>query len=454
MANSTADVVICGAGIAGVSVAYHLAAQHGIRRVVLVDERAPLSLTSDKSTEAYRNWWPGPGDEMVSFMNRSIDLLEGLAQETDNRFLMNRRGYAFLTADRSKVRQMQHAAAETSRLGAGPLRIHPGATPYMPAPAEGYSTQPDGADLLLDSDLIHEYFPFVSDDAVALLHPRRCGWLSAQQLGMFLLQQARAQGVQFISGRVTGVLREHGRICAVKIGDKTIATRSFVIAAGPLISQVARLIDVELPVFNELHGKISFDDYLSVVPRSAPLMIWNDPVRLVWSKDEREELAADEETRWLLQTFPAGVHFRPEGGEHSSMLLALWTYDVEVLEPSWPPRFDPFYPEIILRGLARMVPRLVDYVGRMRSLYVDGGYYCKTRENRPLISPLPVDGAYVVGALSGYGIMASQAAAELLAAHVTGETLPDYAPAFHLSRYDDPRYVALLDGWDSVAGQL
>ena len=50
--------------------------------------------------------------------------------------------------------------------------------------------------------------------------------------------------------------------------------------------------------------------------------------------------------------------------------------------------------------------------------------------------------------------MASQAAAELLAAHVTGENLPDYAPAFHLSRYDDPRYVALLDGWDSVAGQL
>ena len=136
MANSTADVVICGAGIAGVSAAYHLAAQHGIRRVVLVDERAPLSLTSDKSTEAYRNWWPGPGDEMVSFMNRSIDLLEGLAQETDNRFLMNRRGYAFLTADRSKVRQMQHAAAETSRLGAGPLRCHPGATPSMPAPAE------------------------------------------------------------------------------------------------------------------------------------------------------------------------------------------------------------------------------------------------------------------------------------------------------------------------------
>ena len=35
---------------------------------------APLSLTSDKSTECYRNWWPGPGDAMVRLMNRSIDL--------------------------------------------------------------------------------------------------------------------------------------------------------------------------------------------------------------------------------------------------------------------------------------------------------------------------------------------------------------------------------------------
>ncbi len=54
----TAEVVICGAGIAGISAAYHLAVRHGVRRVVLVDERAPLSLTSDKSTKAYRIWCP------------------------------------------------------------------------------------------------------------------------------------------------------------------------------------------------------------------------------------------------------------------------------------------------------------------------------------------------------------------------------------------------------------
>ncbi|MCB0066547.1 MAG: FAD-dependent oxidoreductase, partial [Caldilineaceae bacterium] len=62
MTTSTAEVVICGAGIAGIAAAYHLAVKQGVRNVVLVDERPPMSLTSDKSTEAYRNWWPGPDD--------------------------------------------------------------------------------------------------------------------------------------------------------------------------------------------------------------------------------------------------------------------------------------------------------------------------------------------------------------------------------------------------------
>src|SRR6059036_99005 len=94
-----AEVVICGAGIAGIATAYHLAVRRGIADVVLVDERPPLTLTSDKSTECYRNWWPGPGDAMVAAMNRSIDLLEELARESGNVFRMNRRGYLFASAD-------------------------------------------------------------------------------------------------------------------------------------------------------------------------------------------------------------------------------------------------------------------------------------------------------------------------------------------------------------------
>lgn len=450
----SADVVICGAGIAGISAAYYLTVKAGVRDVLLVDERPPLSLTSDKSTEAYRNWWPGPGDVMVRFMNRSIDLLEELALATGNRFLMNRRGYAFFTADPAQARSYQETGEVISRLGAGPLRIHPGPELYVPSTGEGFQGQPTGADLVLEPELIRRHYPFVNEMAIAMLHPRRCGWLSAQQLGSCLLEEAKEHGARLLEGRVESVAVEGGRVSGVQVGDETIATRNFVVAAGPLAGEVAALMGVELPVFNELHGKISFADHLGIIPRDAPLMIWSDPVSLVWSDAERAALAEEPETAWLAQTFPAGVHFRPEGGEGSSILLALWTYDVEEVAPTWPPRFPEFYAEIVLRGLARMVPALAAYIERPRSLYVDGGYYCKTAENRPLISPLPVDGAFITGALSGYGIMASQAAGELLAAHVSGGTLPDYAAGFHVARYDDPAYLAELAMWDSSAGQL
>jgi hypothetical protein len=84
---------------------------------------------------------------------------------------------------------------------------------------------------------------------------------------------------------------------------------------------------------------------------------------------------------------------------------------------------------------------------------VDGGYYTKTRENRPLACPLPVAAAFVHGALSGLGLMASSGTAELLACHVTGSTLPQYAASLDLRRYDDREYISMIDEWGDQ-GQL
>jgi sarcosine oxidase, subunit beta len=481
MSDSTAEVVICGAGIAGVAAAYHLAVKQGLRDVVLVEPGAPLSLTSDKSTEAYRNWWPGPGNAMVAFMNRSIDLLEEIARDTNNRIQLNRRGYLYATADPARVALLRQAAEEAAALGAGPLRIHDdgenreprtesqsaangsrfsvlgSSSSYIPAPAEGFEDQPGGADLLLDPALIRRHFPYVSTEAVALLHARRCGWLSAQQLGMHLLEQAREHGVRLLRGQVTGVDTSGGRVRAVRIASdgatSTIATPRFVNAAGPMQRAVGALLGVDIPVFAERHIKIAFNDHLQVVPRDAPLLIWTDDIRLPWSEEERETLAEDEQTGWMLDSLPAGVHCRPEGHGGASSLLLLWNYHLDPVEPTFPIVAEEYEPELALRGMATMIPGLARYLDRAPKPYIDGGYYVKTRENRPLIGPLPIEGAYIVGALSGYGVMAACAAGELLAAHICGLALPSYAPAFLLARYQDAEYQKLLETWGDE-GQL
>ncbi|HKW48193.1 MAG TPA: FAD-dependent oxidoreductase, partial [Gemmatimonadaceae bacterium] len=144
-----AGVIVVGAGIAGIATAYHLAVRHHIRRVVLIDEREPLTLTSDKGTQAYRNWWPGPDSTMLRYMTRSIDILEEIAEESANGYRLNRRGYVFVTADDEGVDRLRTTARQVSAFGMGELREHTGnAADYRPAPGEGYAGQPTGADLL------------------------------------------------------------------------------------------------------------------------------------------------------------------------------------------------------------------------------------------------------------------------------------------------------------------
>jgi glycine/D-amino acid oxidase-like deaminating enzyme len=214
--------------------------------------------------------------------------------------------------------------------------------------------------------------------------------------------------------------------------------------------EMARMIGVELPIRAERHFKVSFADTLGGLPRTAPMLIWLDEQELPWTDEERAALAADEEAQWLLGTFPAGVHGRPDG---ASATLILFNHHGEAVEPVFPLPEPAYYAEIALRGMSTMVPGLKAYNGKTSRPYIDGGYYMRTQENRPLIGPVPVEGATISCAFSGFGVMASCAGGELIARHIMEAALPDYAPAFLLSRYEDPAYRALLDVWGD-GGQL
>jgi sarcosine oxidase subunit beta len=429
----------------GVSAA-HFLSKAGIRDILLLDENPPLSLTSDHSTECYRNWWPDPN--MLALMNRSIDLMEQLADESGNIFRMNRRGYLYVTADESRLVDFQKRAARTGRLGAGPLRIHTEADcTYQPVAEHDFHDQPEGADLLLGPELIHKYFPGITKTAVAALHVRRAGWMSAQQLGMYLLEQARRNGTRFESARVVAAETANGHVKAVTLADgRQVACHIFINAAGPFLNVTAGFLGIELPVYTELHLKAAFNDHLGVVPRDAPLLIWDDAQTLPWEAGERQILSEDPQLNWLVGTFPAGAHLRPEGGTESKTVLMLWEYKPRLIEATFPLPLDERYPEIALRGMSTMLPGLSRYFSKMPRPQLDGGYYTRTPENRLLAGPLPLEGAYLIGAASGYGIMSACAAGELLAAHITSAPLPAYAPAFSLGRYEDPRYMDRMQG--------
>lgn len=453
MRKNTPNIMICGAGIAGISAAYHLVVREGIKNVVLVDERQPLTLTSDKGTQAYRNWWPAPDNTMVKFINRSIDLLEELSEISNNTFELNRRGYVYLTSDTQKIAKWRDTAQRTAALGAGELREHSSEKDYLVSPSQGWM-KIDGSDLITDPKLIQTLYPFINKDVKAMLHVRRAGWMNSIRLGQWLLEEFQRYGGEFINARVVKTVIKNDTLEEVVLDTGEIyRPGNFVIAAGPLLKELGNILGLEIPVFNELHGKIKIHDYLNIIPEYSPLMIWDDPVYLPWTEQQKQELSQKGES-WLTKEFPSGVHFRPHKVNGKNELMIIWTYEIKAGETIFPPQFNKYYPIVLLRALSRMVPQLTSYFGETEKAYVDGGYYCKTSENRPLIGALPINKVYIIGALSGFGVMGSQAAAELLSKHIIGQTLPDYANMFLLERYQKPEYKELLQSLTKDSGQL
>lgn len=440
-------IVVVGAGIGGISTAFHIA-MLGHDDVLICDPRPPLTLTSDKSTECYRNWWPSR--EMVQLMNRSIDLLERYDGLSGHAFNMNRRGYLYVTAQETQLERLLGDGRLAEAHGAGELRHHTSPHRYRPLDPVGVPGI-DGADVL-DRDMLDRHFPYLAPHAVGALHARRAGWLSAQQLGAWMLEVAKSKGVRIVATAVDRIDTTGGAVSGVGLADGShIATTTVVDAAGPMVGPVAELAGVALPVHSEAHFKVAFRDPGQVIPRHAPMVIWCDPQEIPWSDDERH-LLADAGRSELIETMPAFCHGRPEGPAESPWFVALWEYHRSVLEPVWPMASDELYPEVVLRGMRTMVPGLGRYLDHMPQPFVDGGYYTKAPDNRPLVGPTAIAGLLVCGALSGFGIMAASAVGDLAARWATGARLPEFAAAFELGRFEDRAYLDSIG--DGATGQL
>ena len=425
------EIVVIGAGVAGIATAYYLCTDFGKRSVVIVDGRQPMSFTSAQSGDNYRNWWPHP--TMVEFTNASIDLMERIAVESSNVLQMTRSGYAAASrnADIDVLIADLHAG-----YGSGDpnlVRIHSKSSVknYRAPASTNWNDVPDGVDVLSNRQLIQQIFPSFSNNITSVLHIRRAGEISSQQMGQYMLGQISEAGGKRLRGRLQGVTF-NGRF-TLEIdgpdGIEIINAETIVNAAGPFAKDVAAMLGVDLPIRNVFQQKIAFEDHLGAIPRALPFSIDLDDQQLKWTAEERELLVEDPQMQWLLKDICGGVHCRPEGGATGTWVKLGWAYNDEASEPEEEPvndtHFDPQFPEIVLRGAMALNPALGQYIESFPNRCSHyGGYYPMTHENWPLIGPLGVDGAFVTGALSGFGSMSACAAGALCASWIAGGSLP------------------------------
>ena len=140
-----------------------------------------------------------------------------------------------------------------------------------------------------------------------------------------------------------------------------------------------------------------------------------------------------------------GIHCRPDGAVDGTWVKLGWAYNETATDHHLEDPVDPQFPDTVLRGASRLHPKLASYIGRLpRGALHYGGYYTLTEENWPLIAKMKTTGAFVAGALSGYGSMAATSAGALCAALIMDAPLPAYANSLGFHRYDDKELMAQL----------
>lgn len=443
------DILIVGAGSIGIAVAYYLKRHQPELDVTLMDCGQPMAFTSAQSGENYRNWWPNP--LMRAFTDRSIDLMEEIARESDNVIQMTRRGYVLATRQTDIDGHMAELEAGYEGSAGNQIRQHTGGASdsYKPAIEADWQTASNGVDVLTDKALIEKTFPYFDRDVRSVIHIRRAGMISGQQMGQYMLQAFRDTGGARVTGKVENIELDNFYTVTLQGGEQVKAGQ-VVNAAGPFVGELAEKLGIELPIENWVQQKIAFEDTKRTIERTMPFAIDLDPQNIDWNADERQLLADDPDFAWLAGELPGAAHCRPEGGDKGSWVKLGWAYNSASAPVSFTPIFDDQFPEIVLRGAARLNPALKAYYGQLpRSMVHYGGYYTLTKENWPLIGPTHVEGFYVAGALSGFGTMAACASGDLLARHVLGKDLPDYAHMLSPLRYGNPAIVSQMQSQQS-----
>ena len=401
-----AQVVVVGAGIAGIAAAHQLAVVHGLSDVVIVDRSPPMTEASAKSMECYRTWVPD--DVLRLVLRRSVSLMKDAIGTSAHGHGLNR-GYLIATESNQSLGSMTAELART----------------------EALDGQVAGAEVVHPEELSDRYPYLGTDLAGAILLPD-AGWIDAQQFGLQLFEESRRAGVTFTRSSVDSITVSGGQTKGIVNHDGELLSSGTVVnAAGVGAEQLSMSAGVRHGLISVPTYKVAIRDHRAAVPRSSPVLIWGEDQQIDWSPVEVEMIRGMGRGD-LLKPLAPFCHCRPEGGPESSHVLAAWGYSG--LASNETP--DPLFGEVVLRGLMRMLPSLEEYRDALPETVVDGAVYTATESGRPLVGETHLPGYFTISGLGSAGIAASMGLAEVLAAAVTDTPEPPYSRQLSPTRTD------------------
>jgi len=348
----TADVVIVGAGIMGVSTAYHLA-RRGAGRVVVVERDDVCSGSTALASGGIRHQYANRIG--VELTRHSIGTFERFESEfgVDPRFRQH--GYLILVSTEAELAQARRSVALQRSLGVE-------------------------VELLSAEETGRRFSYLATGDLLGATYSPRDGYADPYLVTTAMAGRARELGVEIRSGcEVVGIGRHGARVEGVETAAGGLDAPAVVLACGAWTGRVARLAAIDVPVSPRRRSKFITAPFpFERIPEATPFII-----------DPHQGISLRREGAGLL----LGIGRRDEGASFHT-------------EPDWS------LAEPLVERALRRFPVLAE-AALMRGW---AGLYEMTPDQTGIVSAVSaVEGLYVIAGFSGHGFMHGPIAGQLMA---------------------------------------
>lgn len=387
---SKTRIVIIGGGVAGASIAYHLATR-GETDVVLLD-RGELTSGSTFHSAGLVGQLRG-SVTLTSMMMYSAELYRKLSKdpETDPGWVECGGIRLACTPEREQELKRQVAWATTFGL-----------------PLEEISPK-----------RAQELFPLMSTDHVrAATYLSTDGYLDPSLLCNSLAKEARRMGVKiFQYTRVTSINTRNNRIVSVSTEKGEISADIVVAACGLYAPEIGRMVGVRIPIVPMSHQYLVTTAFRQVVKGMPPLPTLRDPDHLVYYREDGAGLVMGGYER---QSAPAFLNDQLEDRVPPD-------FNGKLLPDQWE-RFE----EIMVNAVMRVPEMATAPIRKMIN-----GPEAFTPDNEFCMGPTSVRGFFVAAGFCAHGIAGAGGVGREMAAW-----LLDGSPTMDLWEMDVRRFGA------------
>jgi sarcosine oxidase, subunit beta len=242
---TTADVVIVGGGVVGLSIAYHLA-KRGCTRVAVLEQNALGSGATGRSVGGIRQQFSTAVNVQLSRL--SLQEFLHFQDEMGVNPGLRQDGYLFLATTPEEAVYFWDNVEMQRNLGVPVEYMAPGQI----------------LDLVPQLNIA---------DVVAATFCPTDGYGDPYAVAMGYAEQARARGVRiYQQTEVVAIEREKGRVVSVATPQGKIQTRTVVNAAGPWAAAIGHMVGVMLPI-QPFRRQYFMTDVFADLPERLPMVI-------------------------------------------------------------------------------------------------------------------------------------------------------------------------------------